>query len=175
MRTATPRYFPRAPHSVATRLQPQRDQQSRLDGGLSSSSFHRLDTLFELTQIQSPEKIPQGSRRVIFSNQLIQSECPELALIAVNWFHAGLRRHRGCRRLLRRYFRFPISRISEIEPALDHATKASVWLTPLLFMLPLANSFTASPGLQTRAQPALALPRLSVGHRRPTPRWARVF
>ena len=92
-------HFPRRPDPLAGGVQPQRHQDLRVDGGaprmLSPSRYH----LFELGQIQSLNKPPNGAGRMVLGQERIEvrGHQPDLMALGTDQprFSRRGRRHVG--------------------------------------------------------------------------------
>ena len=75
-------------------VSPQREQNSRIDGGGSCLAFHGLDFAIQLGQIKPLDKSPDGSHGVIDVQTLVQRQHDHFDLTPIGTLEACLVRRR---------------------------------------------------------------------------------
>src|SRR5712692_201882 len=81
---AAPLDLARRTHTLAVGVNPQTDQQLRIESRPPRFTFHRLDRRAEPAQVQPPHQLPNCSRRVVGFNQLLHIHRPQHHLPAIH-------------------------------------------------------------------------------------------
>jgi hypothetical protein len=89
----------RAADALAVGIQPQRDQQLRINCWAAGAPFHRSGGLVIQRQIERPDEIPKGAGRMLLIDQPLDVDRPEQQLTAINQNEAWGGRI-GCRHAL---------------------------------------------------------------------------